>query len=138
MNYLLSEYKIKKNVIFYLSLGTIITHELDAMTNHEWRVLPLTNWLKDEYGLLLFLFFHIPLFAILVALVASTNQTIRTRTRIGVSIFLVVHGLLHILFIGSINYEFKTVTSNFLIFGGAVLGLVYLLLEYVNKKTAST
>jgi len=126
-----------KNVIFYFGLGTIITHELDAMANHEWRVLPLTNWLTDEYGCLLFLFLHIPLFALLVALVASTNETIRNRTRIGISLFLVVHGILHILFIGNTNYEFKTVTSNILIFGGAALGLVYVLLEYVNKQTVS-
>ena len=30
-----------KDVIFYLGLGAPLTHELDAMTDHEWRVLPL-------------------------------------------------------------------------------------------------
>ena len=45
-----------KNIIFYLAMGIMFTHELDAMPNHEWRVLPLTSWLPDEYGIIVFLF----------------------------------------------------------------------------------
>ncbi len=123
-----------KNTIFYLGVGTFFTHELDAMTHHEWRVLPLTSWLSDEYGLLVFLFFHIPLFAILIALIASTNEKLRYRSRVGISIFLLFHGLLHCLFIGSANYEFTNSTSNILIFGGAALGVIYLLLKYLEGK----
>ena len=89
-----------KNIIFYLGMGTLFTHELDAMTNHEWRVLPLTSWLSDDYGMVVFLFIHVPLFAILIALVASTNHKIRIRSRLGISIFLAIHGLLHALFMG--------------------------------------
>ncbi len=54
----------------------------------------MTNWLPDEYGLLVFLFFHVPLFAILIALIASTNEKLRYRSRIGVSIFLLFHGFI--------------------------------------------
>ncbi len=127
-----------KNVIFYLGLGTFFTHELDAMTNHEWRVLPLTSWLSDEYGILAFLFFHIPLFAILISMVASTNAKIRFRSRVGISILLIVHGLLHCLFMGNTNYEFATLSSNILIFGGATLGAIHLVFEYLQKQTTST
>ena len=35
-------------------MGTLFTHELDAMLNHEWRVLPLTSWLSDEIGMIVF------------------------------------------------------------------------------------
>ena len=127
-----------KNIIFYLGLGTIFTHELDAMTHHEWRVLPLTSWLPDEYGLLVFLFFHVPLFAILIALIASTNEKIRYRSRVGISIFLIFHGLLHSLFIGSENYELTNLTSNVLIFGGATFGVTHLFLDYLEKRKIST
>jgi hypothetical protein len=127
-----------KNIVFYLGLGTFATHELDAMTYHEWRVLPLTSWLPDEYGILVFLFLHIPLFAILIALIASTNEKIRYRSRIGISIFLIFHGLLHTLFMGNANYEFFASWSNILIFGGATLGIIYLVLEYLEKRKIST
>ncbi len=127
-----------KNIIFYLGIGTFSTHELDAMTYHEWRVLPLTSWLHDEYGMLAFLFFHIPLFAILVALLSSSNEKIRYRSRVGISIFLIFHGLLHILFMGNANYEFSNIWSNILIFGGTAFGVTHLLLEYLEKQRLRT
>ena len=122
-----------KNIVFYLGLGTLLTHEMDAMTHHEWRILPLTSWLPDDTGQLVFLLFHVPLFAVLISLVASTNEQIRLRTQLGVSIFLIVHGILHAVFMGNSNYEFSSMTSNALIFGGAALGTFHLLFEYFGK-----
>jgi Family of unknown function (DUF6713) len=127
-----------KNLIFYLSLGTFSTHELDAMINHEWRVLPLTSWLPDETGVMVFLFSHIPLFAVVFALVASMNEKTRTCSRLVISGFLVLHGVLHTLFIGDKAYEFASSYSRILIFGGAVLGLVYIVLEFVERRATST
>ena len=129
---------IMKNIIFYLGMGTLFTHELDAMTNHEWRVLPLTSWMPDEYGALTFLLLHIPIFAVLIALVASRNEKIRFRSKIGISVFLIVHALFHILCSGNVNYEFVTITSNILIFGGAALGLVYSIMEFIERRAVST
>lgn len=125
-------------MFFYAGMGVLFTHELDAIQRHEWRVLPLTSWLPDEYGFIVFLFFHIPLFAVLIALVASANEKIRVRTRIGIGIFLIIHALLHTLFIGNARYEFATLPSNILIFGGALLGVIYLLSEYFGKQKNRT
>ena len=127
-----------KNMIFYLGLGTLSTHELDAMTNHEWRVLPLTSWLPDETGFLVFLFSHIPLFAVVVALVASRNEKIRSRSRLAISGILILHGILHILFFNHNAYEFASSYSNILIFGGASFGLVYIGLDFIESRTIST
>ena len=44
-----------KDTVFYLGLGTLFTHELDAMPNHEWRVMPLLGRLPDDTGMLVFL-----------------------------------------------------------------------------------
>ncbi len=117
-----------KNKIFYLGIGLFFTHELDAMTNHEWRVLPLTSWMPEHHGELSFVLLHIPLFAILVALVASLNEVIRRRSWIGVSLFLAIHGGLHAAFMVHDDYEFSSLLSNVLIFGGAVCGAVYLIM----------
>ena len=125
-------YKVKE-AAFYLGMGAIFTHELDAMTNHEWRVLPLTSWMPDETGMLVFLSAHIPLFAVLVALVSSTNAVVRRRSKLTISIFLVLHGVLHVLFTSDSHYEFSSMVSSVLIFGAAILGGIYLLMEYRVK-----
>lgn len=127
-----------KDFFFYIGFAALATHELDAVSKHEWRVLPLTSWLPDEYGFLVFLFFHIPLFAILAWLIANSNQTVRYRSRLGVSIFLIVHGVLHLLFAGHRLYEFTSAYSNMLIFGGALCGLTHIVLEYAERKKIST
>jgi hypothetical protein len=49
----------------------------------------------------------------------------------------VIHALLHLLFIGSIDYEFSSPRSNGLIFGGALLGFLYLALEFMENKPNS-
>lgn len=127
-----------KDLAFYLGFGTLFTHELDSMLNHEWRVIPVIRSLPDETGLLVFVLAHIPLFAILVALVSSKKSRARRMTRIGIGLFLVFHGLLHILFLNHPAYEFSTVLSNVLIFGGSVLGIIYLFLEWKGKRRYTT
>lgn len=115
-------------------LGVLFTHELDAMTYHEWRILPLTSWLPDEYGMLLFLYAHIFIFAVLMALVSSNEEKIRFRSSMAIGVFLLVHAMLHGLFTSSANYEFTSPASNILIYGGAVLGCLYLLLSFMKRN----
>ena len=122
-----------KNIAFYLGIGTLFTHELDAMPNQEWRVLPLTSWMPNEIGMIVFVWLHIPLFAFLIALISSADRKIRDRSKLGISIFLIVHSLLHALFMKHIHYEFSSILSNTLIFGAALCGLIYLVLEYKEK-----
>lgn len=125
-----------KERFFYLGIGLFFTHELDAMTNHEWRVLPLTSWLGDDMGRLVFVAAHVPLFAILVALMASLNSVVRSRTRVWLSAFLVLHSMLHAGFVMHDNYEFSSLLSNVLIYGAAMCGLLYLFL-YRREKGES-
>ncbi len=54
-----------REIAFYLGLGSLFTHELDAVPNHEWRGLPLLGTLPDETGMWVFIAAHVPLFAIL-------------------------------------------------------------------------
>lgn len=122
-----------KNLIFYLGLGTLFTHELDSIANHEWRVLPLLRMLPDETGMSVFIIAHVPLFALLIALVASPNQHTQTISRLVISVFLVIHGLLHVLFRNDASYEFSSTLSGMLIFGGAIFGLIYLGQETWSK-----
>ena len=123
-----------RHVIFYLGLGTLFTHELDAMTSYEWRILPILGSLPDQMGMTVFLLAHIPLFAVIVALVASGNERTRDLSRLVVSGFLLLHAVLHIWFSSDPNYGFVSDVSNWLIFGGAGLGAIYLALTYRESR----
>jgi hypothetical protein len=126
-----------RDAAFYLGLGALFTHELDAVPNHEWRGMPLLGTLPDDTGMLVFIAAHVPLFAILIALVASRDERIRGLSRLGISVFLVVHGLLHVLSAGEPTYEFSSPLSRLLIFGSAVLGALYLVLSLKREALGS-
>jgi hypothetical protein len=126
-----------RNLAFYLGLGALLTHELDAVANHEWRVLPLVRTLPDDVGLTVFVALHVPIFALLVAGVASTKPGIRDGTRIGVALFLVIHALLHLLFSDHPAYEFHSILSDVLIFGGAACGAVYIALQARGRRASN-
>jgi hypothetical protein len=123
-----------KNILFYLALATLFTHELDAMPNHEWRGMPVLGSLPDDVAMTWFVLLHIPLFAGLIALVASGNARTRLLSRLVNGAFLIVHGVLHYLEMGDPTYEFSSVMSHALIFGGAVLGAAYLALEARERR----
>lgn len=118
-----------KAIAFYLGLGLLFAHELDAVPNHEWRVLPVFRSLPDDIAMPVFILAHVPLFAILIAMISSDNPRIRDNSRIAVSAFLLIHAVLHAIFIGQPEYEFSSVVSNVLIFGGGIFGALYCVLE---------
>ena len=127
-----------KELAFYLGLGTLFTHELDAMPNHEWQILPvLRNW-TDSVGEVVFIVAHVPIFAIIFACIASLNSRTRTLARDIASGFLIVHALLHLAFSRHPAYEFGSLLSDILIYGAAVCGLSYLLALQIEKKSQAS
>ena len=123
-----------KTGALYLGLGLLFTHELDAMPNHEWRVLPPLSLLSDSLGEIVFLVAHIPLFAVVVALVASLDNNIRTRAQVIFCVFLIIHSLLHYASSGNAAYEFRSLISSGLIYGAGLCGLSYILAYYFERK----
>ena len=82
-----------KSAVFYIGLGLLFTHELDAMPNHEWRVLPVLSALSDSTGELVFVLAHVPIFAIVIAFVASLDRRVRRRSEALAAVFLIGHAL---------------------------------------------
>ena len=115
--------------MFYLGLAFLLTHELDAMPNHEWRVLPVTSFLSDAVGMNAFVIAHVPIFAVLVGCIASLNLKIRSVAQNTASGFLIVHAALHFAFSGHPDYEFDSLLSSALIYGAAFLGIVFFALK---------
>lgn len=109
----------------YLGLALLFTHELDSITNHEWRVLPLLRSLPESVGETVFIIAHIPLFALTIAYVASLNKRTRKLARDIACGFFIGHAALHALFAGDQAYEFSSLLSSVLIYGAAAFGIVY-------------
>ena len=115
--------------LFRLGFATLFAHELDAVARAEWRVLPLTSFLPESVAYPVFVLAHIPLMVWLLFLIGHREASVRRLTRLVLSGFLVLHVALHLAFSGHVHYDFHGWLSKTLIFGGGVLGALYLALE---------
>jgi hypothetical protein len=126
-----------KNLLFYLSFATIITHELDAMTQSEWKLLFILRSLPEESASLAFVVLHVPLIAALLWLTNNESEVIKNWSRIAFSTFLIIHSGLHKLLEGTPNYTFNSTLSLGLIYGGGLLGLFYLIWVFISWLRSS-
>ncbi len=110
------------DVLFLTCLAWLFAHELDAIKQHEWRILPLTSWMRDDAGYVVFVLLHIPLMVVII--LALPSQTFQ----VGMDMFLILHGGLHILFRNHPAYTFNNALSKMLIFGVIPLAILHLLL----------
>lgn len=114
--------------VFYTGFAFLASHELDAVAQAEWKLLPILNTLADETAYVAFVAAHIPLFAVLLWLVGHRTEWLRSRARLAVDLFLIAHAGLHLLMSGHSLYSFHGVLSQVLIFGGGIVGLVHVAL----------
>lgn len=107
-------------LLFYVCMGFMATHELDAIQRREWRLLFLGAPLDDETAFHLFTVLHVPLFAwIMWAAPSPTFQT-------GFSLFAVIHAGVHWVVRRHPRNELNNPFSWFLIGGAALCGAAYL------------
>ena len=116
-------YAAALDLVYYLMVGAFFTHELDAIKRREWRILPLTSFLPDRIGEQTFIWFHVPLFAVL--LFGGDGQAVN-NVRIGLATFAIIHVGLHWLYRNHPANEFNTTSSWALIVGTGLLGTAYL------------
>jgi len=117
-----------KNLCFNLGLATLATHELDAVTQSEWRLLYILNTLPEEIARTAFVIIHVPLFSLIFWLTFHEVLHIREWSRIAFSTFLIIHAGLHKALENHPLYTFNSPMSQWLIFGGGLLGLIYLII----------
>jgi hypothetical protein len=113
-------------VLTQLMLAVLFTHELDAMTQSEWRLLYVLRSLSDEHGRWWFVAIHIPLFWMLIALTHHASTHVQHASRIGVAVFCIIHALLHWRLASDPLSTFSSPLSWILILGAAALGTAYL------------
>lgn len=131
-----------KNFIFHLGLATLITHELDAMAQAEWRLLFVLRHLPDDVAASVFILLHVPLLAGLIQLTHYKSPLIQEGSRIGLSIFFMVHAGLHHHLRHHPAYTFTSPLSLSLIYGAALLGCLYVAITmvsfFLSKQTIAT
>lgn len=124
------------NLIFHLGLATLITHELDAMAQAEWRLLFILRQWPEQIASATFIILHVPLIAGILWLTNNESGRILYWSRIVVATFLIIHAGLHRLLEHHPNYTFDSPLSLSLIYGGGFLGLVYwVLIFYLGSET---
>lgn len=115
-------------ILTQLMLATLFTHELDAMTQSEWRLLYVLRSLEDAQGRWWFVVIHVLLFWALIALTHRAKVSVQRVSRMAFAAFCIVHALLHLRLRDDPLSTFSSPLSWSLIFGAAALGVAYLAL----------
>ena len=118
------------HAVFCLMLACLFTHELDAMAQSEWRLLYVLRSLPPADGQFWFVLLHVPLFAGLLWLTQHASLRIRQGTQISLAAFAVVHAGLHYRLSTEPLYTFTSPLSLGVIYGAAVLGVLFLILSW--------
>lgn len=121
-----------KNLLFHLGFATLLTHELDAMTQSEWRILPILRGLPEQTASFTFVILHIPLIATLLWLTNNRSLYLQYWSRIAVAASLIVHIGFHKLLEHHPDYSFNSLLSLALIYGGGLIGFIYLILTFTS------
>jgi hypothetical protein len=100
-------------------------HEMDAIRCKEWRIFPGMSFLTDNMGFKVFMFAHVPLYYYIFRSLDGENKE---SFIYGFSIFLVIHLVLHLLFLMHKKNEFKDWVSWTIIGGAGGCGLLEIVL----------
>ena len=123
-----------KTLLLYLGLGAIASHELDAVRQHEWRLLYILRGLPEALAEQVFIAVHVPLFAVLIWLLHHPRNTLRAASRVLLMAFLVIHVGLHLRLSGHALYTFHAPLSVALIWLAGLAGLGYLALCLPRRR----
>jgi hypothetical protein len=121
-----------ETMLFYLGLGLLFSHELDAMVQAEWHLLYLLRSMTDEQAMPIFVVLHVPLFALIVWLTHHNLTKVQLNSRFLFNTFLIVHAGLHFRLSDDPLYTFNSLLSQVLIFGAAVCGMLALVVSFLN------
>ncbi len=110
------------DLVGYGVLALLITHELDAVQRHEWRLLPVLRNLPELAGFQAFTLAHVPLPVAFFWLMGHPSPQVRLGFQIWLDAFAVLHVGLHWLFRHHPHYDFHNLLSRSLIVGTGIAG----------------
>lgn len=111
------------DLLFVAAFSFLLTHEMDAVRRHEWRLLPFLSRLNDdERAHELFTALHVPLYIALLWVFFGRGVASAVPLVVGLDLFCIVHVGLHVLLRNHPNYHFRSLLSWGLIAGAGVAG----------------
>ena len=116
----------RSQLLVQLMLALLFTHELDAMTQSEWRLLYVLRGLSESEGRWWFVVIHVPMFWALIAFTHHAHAGVQRASRLGLAVFCIVHAGLHLRLRDDPLATFSSPLSWSLILGAAFLGCLYL------------
>jgi hypothetical protein len=122
------------DLLFFTGFALLLCHELDAVAQAEWRLLPLLSLMNDTDAYAMFVALHVPLLALVLWWTSSTVLATRRRSQLFVDAFLVIHAALHTALHSHADYTFHTTLSEVCIYGAAVLGLIHAALSIRSAR----
>lgn len=124
-----------KNLVFITCLSLFFGHELDAVSQAEWRLLYGLRELQADSARELFVALHVPLLGLVLWLGWHPARRWRESSRRLLAGFAVVHAGLHFNLRLHPLYSFDSVLSQLLIFGCAAVAALYLLLTLMDRHS---
>lgn len=116
------------DLLFCTGFAFLLTHELDAIKRHEWRIFPFLSNLEEDFAYRVFVILHVPIFVLLLWIMSHPSENVRYWFQIGFDIFLIIHLGLHCLFKSHNQYEFTSSFSKAIITMAALSGLFHIVL----------
>lgn len=113
------------SLLFYLGFASLLTHELDAVMQSEWKLLYGLRSLPEEMAANVFIVLHIPLVTVILWLTHHEVETVRDGTRLVIALFFMVHAALHYRLRDRPNNTFTSALSKSFIYGAGVFGVLY-------------
>jgi hypothetical protein len=116
--------------LFHCGLAALLTHELDAMQQREWRLLYLLRTFEDDTAAILFVSLHFPLFAAIFHFAFHPHAALQRWSQRLLSAFFLLHASLHWRLMGDPLAPFNSALSLTLIHACALFGGLYLLIDW--------
>lgn len=111
--------------LFCLVLALLACHELDAMVKNEWHLLPVLKNMPDTQAMPLFIWLHIPMFAVLFWMGGHENPVWRRRMQALIDSLVIVHAAAHFILSGHPHYEFEPPIETITVYGAAVIAMLH-------------
>ncbi len=111
-------------IIFAINLSLLFVHEMEAIRHQEWKMFIVLKDMEEKKAYTLFLLMHIPLYSLILWILLSPNVTIGFFIT---DVFLVIHLLIHLLFMKHKNNRFNNPLSLCIIILMGVLSALHLI-----------
>jgi hypothetical protein len=115
-----------EEAIFITIIILFSLHEIDAVRTKEWKMLPVLKNMADGTALKVFVLVHIPLYAVILYILALGSTSAVEIMYHAVAILLIFHTIIHFVMREHPKNGFTSALSNIVIYSIGILAVVHL------------